>query len=496
MFKHALTQEVVYNSLLKKERCGIHEQIARVIETVFKDRLTEFSETLAYHFARGKSTAKAINYMIKSGEKSLARYSVVEANQYFRKAYDILSSKKELSETEKKLLIDILNSWGYAFYYLGDFEEFISIFSSHQAVADSIKDKDRVGMFYVWYGFAHWNAGKAKDSYGFLCKGLQLGEKATNQKVVGYACAFLSWTCGDLGHFAEGIDYGERALKIAESFPSDQYLFFKPLAAICMIYFYTGDTRRIFEGAELLSGYGERNANNRSKVLGHCMKAAGHLAVGDMELSQKSSERASKVALDPYYSQYPKIGTGMAYLFGGQIKEAENVLQSAINSYEKSGVELFSIIGRCFLAPVLIAKGHMQQGIDLAKKAQNTLIRNQRKTHYAMSEYILGEVYLQIATGPRPSLSILARNIGFLLKNVPFATRKSEKHFNKAIALFKEIGVKGFLGQVYLSQGLLYKATKRSDQARQAILEAINLFRECEAEIWLKKANEALVSLG
>ena len=496
MFKHALTQEVVYNSLLKKERRGIHEQIAYVIETVFKDRLTEFNETLAYHFARGKSTAKAIDYLINSGEKSLARYSVVEAHQYFRKAYEILASKKELSEVEKNLLVDIINSWGYAFYYLGDFKEFIEVFSSHQAVADSIKDKGRVGMFYVWFGFALWNAGKAKDSYRYLCKGLELGEKATNQKVVGYACAFLAWTCGELGHFAEGIDYGERALKIAESFPSDQYLFFKPLAAICLIYFYKGDTRRLFEGAELLSEYGERNANNRSKVFGHLMKGAAHLSVGDMELSLKSSERAIKVALDPYYSQFPKIFMGMAYLFGGQIKEAENVLQSVINFYEKSGVELFSVIGRCFLAPVLIAKGHMQQGIDLAKRAQNTLIRNQRKMHFAMSEYILGEVNLQIATGPRPSFSILARNIGFLLKNVPFATRKAEKHFNKAISLFQEMGVRGVLGQVYLSQGLLYKASKRPDQARQAILEAINLFRECEAEIWLKKANEALVSLN
>ena len=56
--------------------------------------------------------------------------------------------------------------------------------------------------------------------------------------------------------------------------------------------------------------------------------------------------------------------------------------------------------------------------------------------------------------------------------------------------------MKVFLGQVYLSQGLLYKATKRTDQARQCILEAINLFQECEAEGWLKQANEALDSLG
>jgi tetratricopeptide (TPR) repeat protein len=137
----------------------------------------------------------------------------------------------------------------------------------------------------------------------------------------------------------------------------------------------------------------------------------------------------------------------------------------------------------------------MQQGTKLLEKAQETLISNKRRVFYAMSEFILGEVNSQIATGPKPSLAIMAKNIGFLVKNVPFANKKAEKHFNQAIELFKEIGMKGFLGQAYLSLGRLYKASKRTDQARQCILEAINLFQECEAEVYLKQANEALDSL-
>jgi len=137
----------------------------------------------------------------------------------------------------------------------------------------------------------------------------------------------------------------------------------------------------------------------------------------------------------------------------------------------------------------------MQQGTELLEKAQKNLIRNQRRVHYALSEYILGEVNSQIATGPKPSLSIMAKNMTFLVKSVPFARKKAEKHFNNAIELFKEIGAKGFLGPVYLSLGLLYKATKRTDEARQCILEAINIFQECEAEVYLKQANEAFDSL-
>jgi tetratricopeptide (TPR) repeat protein len=126
---------------------------------------------------------------------------------------------------------------------------------------------------------------------------------------------------------------------------------------------------------------------------------------------------------------------------------------------------------------------------------QKNLITNQRRYWYALSEHFLGEIYAQIATGPKPSLSIMAKNIGFLVKNVPFAAKKAEKHFNKAIALMKEIGINGGFGPAYLSLANLYKATKRKEQARQSLLEAIKIFEECEAEIYLIQANELLASL-
>jgi class 3 adenylate cyclase/tetratricopeptide (TPR) repeat protein len=496
MFKHALTQEIVYNGLLKKRRREIHEQIARVIESIFKDRLEEFNETLAYHYARGQSDTKAIDYLVKSGEKSLARYAVEEAHQYFRKAYDILASREELSEVEKNILIDILNSWGYVYYFLGEFREFINIFESHQDMAESLQDKAKTGMFYVWFGTAHYMAGLTKEGYEYLCKALKLGQSVGDQKVVGYACTWLPWTCAELGFFAEGIGYGERAQTIAESYPSDQYLYFKSLGGLCLIYFFIGDTRRIFEGAQNLLDYGERNANSRSKVVGHWMEAFGHQAAGDMKSAQKSSEKALAVALDPFYANFPNFTLGVACFFNGELHKAEDALQSSLKFGEKHGEGEMSVICKCFMAPILIAKGEMQPGTKLMEDAQKALIINQRRWSYALSEYILGETNSQLTTSPKPPLSIMAKNIGFLVKTLPFATKSAEKHFKKAIKIFKELGTKGQLGMGYLSLGLLYKGTKKTDKARRCLLEAINLFQECEAGGWLKQANEALDSLG
>jgi tetratricopeptide (TPR) repeat protein len=257
-----------------------------------------------------------------------------------------------------------------------------------------------------------------------------------------------------------------------------------------------GESRRIFDGAGLLLEYGDENANSRSKVFGHYMKAFGHWAGGDLDSVRKSSETAIEVALDPFYAQFPKTTLGASYLLSGRFQEAEEVFRSAIEFCENRALDELSVPCQLFLSPILIAKGQMQQGMDMMAHAQESLIKNHRRGFYAMSEYILGEVHFQIATAPRPSLSILAKNIGFLIKNIPSAKKRAEKHYSHAIELFEEMGMKSFLGQGYLSLGKLHKTYKRRDKARQCILASIDCFQECGAEAWLKQANEALHSLG
>ena len=60
IFKHALTQEVVYNGLLMKERRLIHEKIGLVMEDLFQDHLPEFYETLAYHYSQSDNVTEGL----------------------------------------------------------------------------------------------------------------------------------------------------------------------------------------------------------------------------------------------------------------------------------------------------------------------------------------------------------------------------------------------------------------------------------------------------
>src|SRR5207342_539109 len=85
-FKHALTHEVAYASLLAEQRRALHRQIVDVIERLYPDRLAEHIERLAHHALRGGFWDKAVSYLRQAGTKAFARSANREAVAYFEQA--------------------------------------------------------------------------------------------------------------------------------------------------------------------------------------------------------------------------------------------------------------------------------------------------------------------------------------------------------------------------------------------------------------------------
>jgi class 3 adenylate cyclase/tetratricopeptide (TPR) repeat protein len=92
IFKHVLTQEVAYESLLKQRRQEIHGRIARTIEESYADRLPEHYELLAHHYGRSGNTDRAIKYLLLAGEKSNQNKAAQTAYEFFRQALNVVES--------------------------------------------------------------------------------------------------------------------------------------------------------------------------------------------------------------------------------------------------------------------------------------------------------------------------------------------------------------------------------------------------------------------
>jgi predicted ATPase len=100
VFKHALTQEVAYNSLLIERRKLLHERAGAAIEALYAGRIDDHLSALARHYRRSANTAKALEYLQRAGGQAIQRYSHVEAIELFTTALELL---RILPETPERL---------------------------------------------------------------------------------------------------------------------------------------------------------------------------------------------------------------------------------------------------------------------------------------------------------------------------------------------------------------------------------------------------------
>ncbi|HET9534264.1 MAG TPA: adenylate/guanylate cyclase domain-containing protein [Mesorhizobium sp.] len=143
-FKHALTHEVTYGTLLQDRRKALHARIVGAIERSDPDRLTEHVERLAYHAARGELWGKAVPYLHQAGVKALARSANQEAVSCFEQA---LMALEYLPETRERLeqAIDLRFDLRTSLFPLGELERIFGCLREAEGLARTLDDQRRLG---------------------------------------------------------------------------------------------------------------------------------------------------------------------------------------------------------------------------------------------------------------------------------------------------------------------------------------------------------------
>jgi ABC-type oligopeptide transport system substrate-binding subunit/class 3 adenylate cyclase/tetratricopeptide (TPR) repeat protein len=104
IFKHSLTQEAAYNSLLIERRKEFHQKVGEALEQLFADRAEEFYGLLAHHFDAAGNQAKAIDYLIKAGDKSRLEDAHEEAIRFYQRAIELLNQLGDIKRASKTWL--------------------------------------------------------------------------------------------------------------------------------------------------------------------------------------------------------------------------------------------------------------------------------------------------------------------------------------------------------------------------------------------------------
>ena len=223
IFKHALTQEVVYQGLLLKERRCIHEKIGSVMEEMFRDRLPEFYETLAYHYSLSGSPRKACEYLRLAGDKAVKSYASSEAIRFYREAVRILEELPETVETKKeRLAISLLLMVPMMFQGYPDGS--LEILQEAERLAAEFGSEDSLATVYSMMVHFHSCKGDMQKAMEYSEKSLDVAERIGSIDLMAQIARDVVPMHYYLGNLTKVVDISRRTLPLIEEHHREQDL--------------------------------------------------------------------------------------------------------------------------------------------------------------------------------------------------------------------------------------------------------------------------------
>jgi class 3 adenylate cyclase/tetratricopeptide (TPR) repeat protein len=222
IFKHALIQDVAYQSLLKERRRDLHRAVGLAIEEIYADRLAEHAEELAHHFENGGDWHKAFTYLVRSADRAKAAFANQTALDLYARALEVAARVSPVLEPART--VEIHHRRGEVLRLLTRYRESIGEFERMFEVARSSGDRVREGEALVETSYSQFLT-FSNDAIGHCRRlaqeALAIGRETGSQHVVARSLCYLGLAAQADGEVAEGDRLFEESLAIAraEGFP-------------------------------------------------------------------------------------------------------------------------------------------------------------------------------------------------------------------------------------------------------------------------------------
>jgi tetratricopeptide (TPR) repeat protein len=154
MFKHMLTQEAAYNSLLSRRRTQLHTAIGLAMEELYQERLTERYEELARHFTQGEAWGKAFLYLGRSGDKARQAYANQEAVAFYTQAIEV--SSRIGPALDEPQLLSVYEGRGLVWILQTKYDEAIADFLTMLQLARASGNTQKEGESLCHLAFVHF----------------------------------------------------------------------------------------------------------------------------------------------------------------------------------------------------------------------------------------------------------------------------------------------------------------------------------------------------
>jgi tetratricopeptide (TPR) repeat protein len=469
LFKHALTQEVAYNSLLLKRRKEIHEKIGKSIEALSPDRLEEHYELLAYHYARSANTDKAVQYLDLANQKAIRINAMEEAKAYFDEAMEHLDTLPETEENRHRRLSLLVNQ-GDVFFLLFMPSEYYDLLTRYEPMAIELGNQALLGALYSRTGNCDFGFGHFDQGIKTLTKAAELCEAAGNAEDAGYAYAWLGWNHLYRGHYDQVLAVKEELLRTMEQ-RFNPHCYVRGLCGASRACICFGRWDQAVEEAQKALKVAEESTDNSLVIFAAWTLSMAYTWRGDMDRGVEYGELALQKAVTPADRAWTGRGLGWALCRAGETNRGIELLGGAVGIVRASGHMPSKIPTTCILGAAYWLAGEDDKARQTLEEGLEMADRCGARYYLGWAQRLLGEIALKA----NPAQAVA--------------------YFEKSIAVLGEIKAENELALAYAGYGRLHKQQGNIAQALEYLTKALEIFERLGTLIEPDKVREELAEL-
>jgi predicted ATPase len=457
-FKHAVTQDVVYSSLLAPRRQSLHGLVGRSIEQLYADQLEEQAVILAHHYSHSDHQDSAIKYALLAGDRAARVYANTDASSYYDQALALargltVSPDRQRTEIDASLkrasvsstrdaleqdrdnleqaqtlaesledaprLARVLYWLGRLAYVRGAFQLATSYAEQSVAIAERLKDEDLAAPPVNLMGRSYYLMGDYARASNILARSIEEMSQLGNTTEEATAAGFAGVAFAALGDFASALAYADRGLLLAE---------------------------------RLANPFVQAAAYNY-RAVAYCHQGAGAQAIADCEAARGVAERSG----DRFRIYLLQFYEGQAYTMIGDPVAARRLLEDSIGLARQLGTTTLLAWGQGLLATALLALGETHAVPALCEEAIRLSEDTRDRLANALAHRTLAEALAALT---------------------PPDVARAEHAVLDAIRIQRELGSRPELARSYVTYGRLLRHWDRRDEASKYVAEATAMFRE------------------
>jgi class 3 adenylate cyclase/tetratricopeptide (TPR) repeat protein len=478
-FKHALTHEVAYSSVLQDRRRALHARIVDAVEALYPDRLAEQVERLAHHAVRGEVWEKAVDYLHQAGVKAESGSALPEAAGALEMALSALNYLPDTRDTRVRG-VDLRLKLRAVLTPLAENRRLLDHLRQAEVLADALEDQRRQGEVAASLTRCLMGLGDPMGAVESGWRAIAIAAALDDLPLAVTARLRLGEALMALGRYREARDL------LAQNLPALQgdLLYARFGAHVTSSISLANLTVCLAELGEFPEGAtrGENavqiaEAAGHASSLGRAYNQFGHLHVLKGDLAQgiavlQQSERIARAGHTPalLFSLAPDLG--YAYLLAGRLAEGLAILEQAIHEMARTQQPYYQTPVAVRLGEGYLLAGRPTEAMDHAQSVLALSRQQGERGNEAWALRLLGE----IAAHANPP-----------------DTFEPETHYCQALALADELGMRPLAAHCHRGLGTLYRRIGREEQARAELTTAAEMYRIMEMTYWLSRAEAALV---